>query len=321
MSGGSDVNWSAVGSVAGGIGGFLIGGPAGAAVGMSLGAGIGAIAEGPPPGPDTSFMRPGAGEQGLEARLAEQAAGTGGPSAAEMQLQRGTDMANRNAMALAASQRGISPGLAASIASRQQGMNQVEANQQAGLMRAQESLAANQLLASVYSSQRGSAAQAAQLQSQADAARRAREDQIISSIGGAGVAYLSGGGAGAAPVGPTAQPMAGQPAGDFSGFAKLGAEVATPEQMLAGSQVMDRQYQRDQQRTAFSNAYMNAYKGALVPGKAKTKGDSIKNDTVLIAASPGEMVIPRTVVQRGPEAISEFAKALIGKDYSNAKKA
>lgn len=282
MSGGSDVNWSAVGSVAGGIGGFLIGGPAGAAVGMSLGAGIGAIAEGPPPGPDTSHMNPGAGEQGLEARLAEQAAGTGGPSAAEMQLQRGTDMANRNAMALAASQRGISPGLAASIASRQQGMNQVEANQQSGLMRAQESLASNQLLASMYSSQRGSAAQAAQLQSQADQARRAREDQIISSIGGAGMAYLSGGGAGGAPSGPTAQPMAGQSYNNFSGY---------------------------------------AYQGAIIPGKAKTKGDSIKNDTVLIAASPGEMVIPRTVVQRGPEAISEFAKALIGKDYSNAKKA
>ena len=300
MSGGSNIDWGSLGSIGGGA---LFGGSAGKAAeqagnqdlnwsaigsiagGSLLGGNIGSLLEGTP-GPDTSYLKPGLGEQSLEQRLSAQAAGTGGPSAAEMQLQRGTDMSNRNAMALAASQRGISPGLAASIASRQQGMNQVEANQQAGLMRAQESLAANQLLASIYSSQRGSAAQASQLQAQADQNRRDREDRIVSSVGNAATAYFTGMPSGAAPVGPTAQQgsgfQAGQPYGDFSGY---------------------------------------AYQGAIIPGKAKTKGDSIKNDTVLIAASPGEMVIPRTVVQRGPEAISEFAKALIGKDYSNAKKA
>jgi hypothetical protein len=38
--------------------------------------------------------------------------------------------------------------------------------------------------------------------------------------------------------------------------------------------------------------------GGMVPGKPKVQGDSIKNDTVPIHASPGEAVIPRTAVQQ-----------------------
>lgn len=38
-------------------------------------------------------------------------------------------------------------------------------------------------------------------------------------------------------------------------------------------------------------------KGGVVPGKAKVKGDSPKNDTVHAKLSPGEMVIPRSIAQ------------------------
>src|SRR5262249_51217969 len=37
--------------------------------------------------------------------------------------------------------------------------------------------------------------------------------------------------------------------------------------------------------------------GGMIPGHAKVPGDSLKNDTVHVMASPGEAVIPRTAVQ------------------------
>lgn len=40
-------------------------------------------------------------------------------------------------------------------------------------------------------------------------------------------------------------------------------------------------------------------KGGQVPGKARVPGDSLSNDTKLIAASPGEVMLPRTVAQEG----------------------
>lgn len=41
--------------------------------------------------------------------------------------------------------------------------------------------------------------------------------------------------------------------------------------------------------------------GGEVSGRAKVAGDSMKNDTVPIKASPGEIVLPRTVAQSGDE--------------------
>lgn len=50
-------------------------------------------------------------------------------------------------------------------------------------------------------------------------------------------------------------------------------------------------------------------KGGIIPGKAEVKGDSPKNDKVLIAASPGEVVIPRSIAKDGDKA-KEFIEAL-----------
>jgi hypothetical protein len=44
---------------------------------------------------------------------------------------------------------------------------------------------------------------------------------------------------------------------------------------------------------------MLASKGGSVPGQANVMGDSPANDTKLIAASPGEVVLPRTVAKAG----------------------
>lgn len=58
-----------------------------------------------------------------------------------------------------------------------------------------------------------------------------------------------------------------------------------------------------------------AAKGKEVPGKAKVKGDSLKNDIVDAKLSPGEIVIPRSIAQ-GPNAPAQaaaFVQAILAK--------
>lgn len=78
-----------------------------------------------------------------------------GPSVAQLQLKQGQEAANRAAMSMAASQRGISPAMAAKMASRAQQQNIMQAGQQAAMLRAQEQLSAQQQLAAAIQAQRG----------------------------------------------------------------------------------------------------------------------------------------------------------------------
>jgi hypothetical protein len=58
-----------------------------------------------------------------------------------------------------------------------------------------------------------------------------------------------------------------------------------------------------------------AAKGKMVPGKAKVKGDSLKNDTVNAKLSPGEIIIPRSIAQH-PDAVrksAEFVAAVLAR--------
>lgn len=51
----------------------------------------------------------------------------------------------------------------------------------------------------------------------------------------------------------------------------------------------------------------------VIPGKASVPGDNVENDKVLIAASPGEVVLPKTVVDHGPDGAYGFLHAIINK--------
>jgi hypothetical protein len=60
--------------------------------------------------------------------------------------------------------------------------------------------------------------------------------------------------------------------------------------------------------------------GGHVPGKAKVKGNSYKNDNVKALLSPGEIVIPRSVTQ-GKDPIrgaAEFVRAVMAKKGKRA---
>lgn len=56
---------------------------------------------------------------------------------------------------------------------------------------------------------------------------------------------------------------------------------------------------------------MGKAEGGMIDGKAPVPGDSEKNDIVPARLSPGEMVIPRSVVAKGPDAVREFALKLL----------
>ena len=60
---------------------------------------------------------------------------------------------------------------------------------------------------------------------------------------------------------------------------------------------------------------MLAAKGSVVPGKAKVKGDSLKNDTVPAMLSPGEVVIPKHVMESNDPVnnSARFVQAIMAK--------
>lgn len=60
---------------------------------------------------------------------------------------------------------------------------------------------------------------------------------------------------------------------------------------------------------------MNLKSGGHVPGSAKVKGDSEKNDTQAALLSPGEIVIPRHIAkgENAPEMAAKFVKAILAK--------
>jgi len=61
--------------------------------------------------------------------------------------------------------------------------------------------------------------------------------------------------------------------------------------------------------------------GGLVPGKAKKAGDHLENDTVKAILSPGEIIIPRSVVnsKNAPEAAKKFVEEVLLKEAKPKK--
>lgn len=59
-------------------------------------------------------------------------------------------------------------------------------------------------------------------------------------------------------------------------------------------------------------------KGGQIPGQAEVEGDSEKNDKVHALLSPGEIVIPRTIVADGHKAAGEFVRKVLQKEQRNS---
>jgi hypothetical protein len=73
---------------------------------------------------------------------------------------------------------------------------------------------------------------------------------------------------------------------------------------------------------AVPGAGMFLSKGAMVPGQAATKGDSLKNDKVPAMLSPKEIVLPRSVTlsKNAPDKAKMFVEAVLAKNGMRKKK-
>lgn len=240
--------------------------------------------------------------------LQTQVAGGGPPSIAQMLLQQQTQRNAQTAAGAIASQRGINPGLAQKLALDQAAQGNQQMAGQAAILRSQEQLGAQGLLGQALGQQGSQAgAQAASLggldmNAQGLAAGVAGQNAQL-GLGAdqinAGVAAQNAGTAGNLAAGV----LGG--VGAASTFAMPGAGGAGA---AGGGGAM-------MQGVGPSALLMSG--GGKVPGTAPVAGDSPKNDTVEIEASPGEIVVPRSAAE-DPDRAAAFVRAVIRQQKAKA---
>lgn len=281
-----------------------------------------------------------------------------GPNPALSQLQAATDQNNRAAASQIASTRGINPATAARLGAQQAGqMNQQAANQAATLS-AQQQLSAQNALVNAGTQQQNLSQQAMANQNAA-VAGLAKGDQAAQYGMAAGVAkglsnvfgglFAEGGMVGVPEI-PTPQVSA---SAGMSYLMSMGA----PQASEIGNDPFTKAFSEDKKSGGSSGGAGGLSQmlggaggglkglGALVglpglahggpvttpeltrekkvvPGKAVAKGDSYANDKVPAILSPGEIVLPRTVVNspNAPEEAAKFVAALLAKKNHGPKK-
>lgn len=298
-------------------------------------------------------------QQGLADILAARARGEGGPSLAELQLQQ-TLEANRRAAAgaLSAAGRGINPALAQRLLLQQQSTLGQQAAGQGAILRAQEQLAAQQALGQQLAGMRGAEqaqfassgqlglgqeklsveTQEAQRQRELDVAlanqraeqermrlQQAQEESKIKSAQENREAI----GEGLIEGGKLAVKAAG--AGLFAEGGKVEAKKKMPKAKIIAAHAaakkampsFEKQYGAERgPEVAYATMMKLAKKNKLAEGDL-AKLDNEKNDVVPAMLSPGEAVIPRSIMMspKPAEAAAKFVEALIkNKDKKDAKK-
>lgn len=240
-------------------------------------------------------------QQSLAQALLKQSQGAG-PNPAQNMLNQATDQNIRQNAGMIASQKGINPLLARQMAAQNAGMMNQHAAGQAATMNAQQRLASQQQLGNLYGNMAGQNLQnvnsSGNLVDQSTlgteginagvAAQNAQTGaqefgSLMGAAGSLGAAAFSGGGSSAAAS------TAGASGGNFGG-------AMSPTNNYLGN-------------------YTFKAKGGFIPGHAKTKGNSPKNDTVPAMLSPGEIVLPRSVTQSqdADQKAKEFVKAIMQK--------
>lgn len=240
-------------------------------------------------------------------QLALQAQGQG-PNPAQMALNNATGANVANQAALMAGQRGANQnaGLIARQAAMQGADIQQQAAGQGALMQAQQQQNAINSMGSIAGQQVSNLGGATQGYSQAAGNQ---QNNVLNAIGQQNSANVSAqNAANEANKGRGFGKALGSIGGAITGIGGLfahGGEVPKP----SGSGP----------RSSLGKA-LAMQQGGQVPGTAKVKGDSLKNDTVPAMLSPGEVVVPRTVVEKGPEAAAEFVAAVSARSKSKKKK-
>ncbi len=267
-------------------------------------------------------------------QLGNVAAGTG-PNPAQAQLAQATQANIANQAALAAGQRGASQnvGMIARQAGQQGGNLQQQAVGQGASLQAQQSLAAMGQQANIAGQQVANQAdatkgytQGALQQQQNVLAPQTAYNQMMSTensesnkakagvlgglIGGAGAAM------GAAHGGMMGDPTAG-PQSMMARQLKMASGGVVPAMVSPGEAYIPPSKVDDVAAGAKPQSA-----GRMIPGKAKVKGDSLKNDTVPAKLETGGVVIPRTVMNKKDDgkAASKFVQAVLAKSTLRGKK-
>lgn len=270
-------------------------------------------------------------QQELANALLAQSQGQG-PNPAQAQLAQNTGANVANQAALMAGQRGAgaNAGLVARNAANAGGNIQQQAAGQAATLQAQQQLAAQQAL---QQQQAAIAQQAIQSQGQATNAALGQQGQLLGAQGQFNQAQVSNYGGqnsiNAATEAANAQRQSGLIGGVLGGLGaalkmadggQVPEEYAHMHRMYYGGGKVDAMvspgegYVKPEQAKQVAKGE-KPIKAAMeeIPGKAKVKGDSQKNDTVPKKLDAGGVVIPRSVMDKGEKAALDFLKDALRK--------
>lgn len=267
-------------------------------------------------------------QQALANQLQGVANGTG-PNPAQAALNQSTGQNIAQQAALMAGQRGA--GANAGLIARQIGQQgagiQQQAAGQSATMQAQQQLAGmqalqqqQQQLANLSTNQVGQ--QAGALQGY-NAAAQGQQGNLLSALGGYNNANVAATGSQNAANAHIAGMNANNQAGLIKG---LGSAVGTAIGLADGGVVNNPQ-------SYYTNYFNNYASGGVikgegyannlepVPGQAKVAGDSSKNDTVPAMLSPGEVIIPKSVMEsKDPSNMAaKFIEAVMAKQGMKRK--
>lgn len=227
-------------------------------------------------------------QQDLASVLQAQMAG-GGPNPAQAQFQQNAAQNAAQAGAAIGSQKGINPALAARLIMQQQASAGQGIAGQAATLQAQQQLSAQQQL------QQQQATMGSQALNAQGILQGAQANQNSATVGNYSSANQVNAGITNANAAATNATMQGLMSG-----ASAAASGGATKAMSGGGMI------------TLGDALMN---GGAVPGVPQVAGDSPQNDTVHAMLSPGEIVIPRSMVE-DPERAKRFIEELNGKTGS-----
>jgi hypothetical protein len=241
-------------------------------------------------------------QQGLANQLGLMAQG-GGPNPAAAQLAQATGDNVANQAALIASQRGASAnaGMAARLAAQQGGNIMQQAAGQGATLQAQQQLAAINALQNQQQGMGNIATQQVNQQQNATmgltAAQQAQQQMYLNAIQGQNN-NITGQNAQAMQAATARTAADNQMKGAVlqTGGALAGTFYGGPAGGAAGGKTGQQMAQNTAAPMPVGVPTMTAAHGGVVPGKATIPGDHPQNDTVSAALSPGEIVIPRSVL-------------------------
>lgn len=247
------------------------------------------------------------GQQQNYANQLQQQANGQGPNPAQAMLNQNTGANVANQAALMAGQRGAgaNAGLMARQAAQQGANIQQNAIGQGATLQAQQQLSAMGLLGNQVNNMAGQQIQAQQAMGQQGLGQQANINQANANTGNLSLGYANQ---------ENQRGMQGVQIGSqlLGGLLGDAGAATMPSGKAHGGMIG---YAVGGPVSNVGRAMMNMQSGGNVPGQAQVAGDSQRNDTVPAMLSPGEVVIPRSVMQgKNPaQDAAKFVQAILAK--------